>query len=91
MLTTAPAYLSVEQVADRIGVSRETVYRLIWNKQLPATQLAGPGSSWRISERKLTEWLERVDTAEAELKLALRYGLVHESLVAAPGNAEAGP
>jgi excisionase family DNA binding protein len=66
MLTATPAYLTVEQVADRIGVSRETVYRLIWNKQLPATQLAGPGSSWRISERKLTEWLDQPFSSDGD-------------------------
>jgi excisionase family DNA binding protein len=49
--------LTVEQVAARLQISKPTVYRLIANGQLPALQLAGPGSTLRISERELHEWL----------------------------------
>jgi excisionase family DNA binding protein len=49
--------LTVEQVAARLQVSRATVYRLISNGQLPALQLAGPGSTLRISRRELEQWL----------------------------------
>jgi excisionase family DNA binding protein len=49
--------LTVEQVAARLQVSKPTVYRLINQGQLPALQLAGPGSTIRIAERELEEWL----------------------------------
>ncbi len=49
--------LTVEQVASRLRVSKATVYRLIWNDQLPALQLAGPRSTLRISRREFEQWL----------------------------------
>jgi excisionase family DNA binding protein len=49
--------LTVEQVAARLQLSKPTVYRLIANGQLPALQLAGPGSTIRIAEYELEEWL----------------------------------
>jgi excisionase family DNA binding protein len=57
MLATAHTYLTVEETASRLSVSTATVYRLIRTRQLPAVQLGGPGSSWRISEARLEEWL----------------------------------
>ena len=45
------------EVAERLQVSRATIYRLIGNGQLPAFQLGGPGSTFRISERELEAWL----------------------------------
>jgi hypothetical protein len=52
-----------------------------WCLRLLRPQAPPRGKAWSVG----------VDTAEAKLKLALRYRLVHESLVAALGNAEAGP
>jgi len=49
--------LTVEQVAARLQLSKASVYRLIGSGVLPALQLAGPGSSIRIAERELDEWL----------------------------------
>lgn len=50
-------FLTIGQVADRLQVSRATIYRLVGNGQLPALQLAGRGSTLRISERQLEQWL----------------------------------
>lgn len=36
-------------------------------------------------------WSVGLDTAEAELKLALRYGLIHDTLVCEPGQANGLP
>lgn len=54
---TRDAYLTAGEVAERLQVSRATIYRLIGNGQLPAFQLGGPGSTFRISERELEAWL----------------------------------
>jgi excisionase family DNA binding protein len=51
------ALLTVEQVAARLQVSPPTVYRYIGAGSLPALQPAGPGSTIRIAERELEEWL----------------------------------
>ena len=49
--------MTAGEVAERLQVSRATIYRLIGNGQLPAFQLGGPGSTFRISERELEAWL----------------------------------
>jgi excisionase family DNA binding protein len=50
-------FLNVAQLADRLGISRSTAYKLIWNGELPAVQLGGPGHSLRIDEAELEQWL----------------------------------
>jgi hypothetical protein len=50
-----------------------------WALRLLRPQAPPQGRAWSVG----------VDTAEAELALAVRYGLVHESLVAEPPAANA--
>jgi excisionase family DNA binding protein len=50
-------YLTVPEVAMRLGVSAPTVRRKIAAGQLPAIQLDGPHSSIRVSRRELEAWL----------------------------------
>jgi excisionase family DNA binding protein len=42
--------LTVQEVADRLGVTRERVYKLITDKRLPATKF---GRDWQIQEKHL--------------------------------------
>jgi excisionase family DNA binding protein len=49
--------LTVDDVAERLGVSRRTVERKIARGELPAFQLGGPRSPVRVDERELEEWL----------------------------------
>ena len=51
-------YLSVSEVARRLGVSAATVRRRVADGQIPAAQLGGPGSSVRIPATGLERWLE---------------------------------
>jgi excisionase family DNA binding protein len=44
-------------VARRLSVHRNTVYRLIENGRLPAFQLGGAKYALRIDERELVRWL----------------------------------
>jgi excisionase family DNA binding protein len=57
--------LTPDQVAARLQISKATVYRMIAAGTLPALQLNGPGSTLRVSERELAEWLfsDRPDAA----------------------------
>jgi excisionase family DNA binding protein len=50
-------YLSVAEVAMKLGVSSPTVRRKIESGELPATQLGGPGSSILIPAEGLRAWL----------------------------------
>jgi excisionase family DNA binding protein len=50
-------YLSVSEVALRLGVSAATIRRKIAAGELLAVQLGGPGSSVRVPADELTRWL----------------------------------
>jgi excisionase family DNA binding protein len=56
--------LGVPEVAARLGVHRNKVYRLIETGELPAFQLGGRGHTVRVDERELDAWLyDRGDAA----------------------------
>jgi excisionase family DNA binding protein len=50
-------YLSVAEVALRLGVSAHTVRRKVAEGQLRAVRLGEPPASIRISSRELDAWL----------------------------------
>jgi excisionase family DNA binding protein len=49
-------FLRVPEVAERLGVNRSTVYRLVQDRSLPAIQLRKNGTV-RIDEAELDAWL----------------------------------
>lgn len=51
-------FLSVEQVADQLAVSRMTIYRLVERGELPAHRI---GRSIRIRERDFDNYLRDTD------------------------------
>lgn len=53
----AAEFLSIAEVASRLGVAPVTVRRKIETGELPAVQLGGPGSTIRIPRRALEAWL----------------------------------
>ncbi len=56
--TAPPKLLTVEQVADRLQVSRWSVYRRVAEGQLPAMKLGdGPRSPIRVDADELDQWL----------------------------------
>jgi excisionase family DNA binding protein len=48
--------LTPEQVADELGIPRETVYRLLKEAHLPGVKLGG---RWIVSQKILSQWLRR--------------------------------
>jgi excisionase family DNA binding protein len=52
-----PGYLTTQEVADRLRVTRRTVYNWLKNDVLEATK-AGP-KIWLVSEEQLAEFLKR--------------------------------
>jgi excisionase family DNA binding protein len=46
--------LSPDEVADELGISRETVYRLLNDEELPGVKLGG---RWIVSQKILSDWL----------------------------------
>ncbi|HEX5139810.1 MAG TPA: helix-turn-helix domain-containing protein [Dehalococcoidia bacterium] len=55
--------LTLEQVAEYLGVHRDTVYKLVRSGRLPALQLGGRKAAWRISEDDLREFIAKGKTA----------------------------
>jgi excisionase family DNA binding protein len=49
--------LTLDEVAERLGVTRRTVERKIAAGLIPALQLGGRRSAIRVDERELEQWL----------------------------------
>ena len=49
-------YMSLEEVADMMGVTYQLIYRLVRSGELPAVRL---GKLYRVSKSDLNEYLER--------------------------------
>ena len=47
-------YLSITDVAERLGVNATTVYRLTQKGRLPAFKV---GNQWRFSSEQLERWV----------------------------------
>jgi excisionase family DNA binding protein len=56
MLTVDERYLTLPELAERLKVSRRTVYRWIKDEDLNAYKFA---NEYRITERDLKDFLER--------------------------------
>jgi excisionase family DNA binding protein len=54
-----PKWLSVKEVAFRLGIHEQSVRRKIAAGEIPALQLGGPGCALRILEDELERWLYR--------------------------------
>jgi excisionase family DNA binding protein len=56
------ALLGADEVGARLGVSRQTVYRLVREGHLPAVRLADTGSSLRFDPERLERWIAARET-----------------------------
>jgi excisionase family DNA binding protein len=56
-------YRDPEWVADQLGIEKNTVYKYLQEGVLPGLQL---GRKWLVSERRLAEFLERVEREQTE-------------------------
>ena len=54
-------WLSVEEIATYLGVSRDTVYRWIDGRGFPAHKI---GRSWRAQVTEIDEWVRSGEGAE---------------------------
>lgn len=61
MVLTMDRYLTTDEVAERLRVSRMMVIQLIDREDLPATRV---GRLWRIKERDLLEYINRNTTGK---------------------------
>lgn len=47
-------WLSVEEIAGHLGISKETVYRWLEKKKIPAHRV---GKLWKFQVREVDEWV----------------------------------
>lgn len=54
-------WLSVEEIARHLGVSKESIYRWLERGKIPAHRV---GRQWRFSSKEVDEWVRRGESAE---------------------------
>lgn len=58
-MTEAERWLSVEEIAAHLGVSKETIYRWLekdGNRRIPANRM---GRLWKFKASEVDEWIRR--------------------------------
>lgn len=60
METTEP-WLSVDEIARHLGISKETVYRWLDRGKVPAHRV---GKLWKFKATEVDEWIRRGEAAE---------------------------
>jgi excisionase family DNA binding protein len=58
-------WVSLDEIAGHLGVSRDTVYRWIENKGMPAHKL---GRLWKFQVSEVNEWVRAGKAADPEEK-----------------------
>ena len=56
--TTTERWLSVEEIAEYLGIKKDTVYKWIDRKQMPAHKV---GSLWKFKRDEIDAWVRSGD------------------------------
>lgn len=56
-------WLSVDEIAEYLGISKDTVYTWIANKGLPGHRI---GRFWKFKRMEVDEWVHQGKAAEAQ-------------------------
>lgn len=51
---TKEKWSSLEEIAEHLGISKDTVYRWITKKQMPATKI---GRQWKFKLSEVEDWV----------------------------------
>lgn len=54
-------WLSVEEIADHLGVSKETIYRWQERGKIPAHRV---GKQWRFKTEEINEWVRHGEASD---------------------------
>lgn len=58
-------WLSVEEIAQHLGVSKDSVYAWINNRKMPAHRI---GRFWKFKTLEVDEWVRNRGSAEREVQ-----------------------
>ena len=67
-------YRDPEWVAEQLGIDKNTVYKYLQDGSLPGLQL---GRKWLVSERRLADFLERVEREQTSRRRDASRGAAH--------------
>jgi len=56
-------WLSVEQIANHLGVSKESIYRWLEKKKIPANRV---GRLWKFKASEVDEWIRNGGATESK-------------------------
>ncbi len=57
-----PGWLSVGEIGEYLGISKDTVYAWITNEGLPGHRI---GRFWKFKRPEMDEWVHRGEAADA--------------------------
>jgi excisionase family DNA binding protein len=58
-------WLSVDEIAAYLGIKRDTVYKWIDRKRMPAHKV---GSLWKFKQEEIDDWVRTGEAGEANRK-----------------------
>lgn len=59
-------WLSVEEIATHLGVSRETIYRWLEKKKIPAHRV---GKLWKFQTSEVDDWVRSEQSTNVDNKI----------------------
>ena len=59
--TTTEKWSSLEEIAEHLGVSKDTIYRWIAKKQMPAHKV---GKLWKFKISEVDKWVTKGEAAD---------------------------
>ena len=62
-MTDLDRWLSVEEIANYLGVSKESIYRWLESKKMPAHKL---GRQWKFKTSEVDEWVRSNESSELD-------------------------
>lgn len=63
-MSTTEKWLSVEEIAQHLGISKETVYRWLEKEKIPAHRV---GKLWKFRASEVDTWVLRGEAGDAEV------------------------
>ncbi len=73
IVATQDRWLSVEEIAEHLGVSKESIYRWLERGKIPSHRV---GKQWRFQTDEVNEWVRRGEASDD--KHQGKYGSLSE-------------
>ena len=64
-MSESERWLSVEEIAAHLGVSRETIYRWLEKRKIPAHRI---GKLWKFQASEVDQWVRSEESARVDEK-----------------------